>query len=644
MELKNLFYKESKVCITACFIVSATQDIIMSSSKLDFRLKMDHDGNREKVCICCMGKSGGMVLNDTMKALFAKHVYKDFGDFYEDEEYLPKGLCAGCKRKLLSLESQDEKQHRKLGLPPDYVAMLQHIKTIFNAARTRSSGDYDSYTCPCEYCFIGKASGRKIPVSQFVQEEKKKRGRDWSAERPEPGPSKPSGPTPSTSGSSSSSGSSTSKSGSAGKPRCFDCGQIKAPGHPHQCGRTGKLQAMWELASPKTRDMFTTKHLKEKFEEAKEAGKEGLVSLASRFGPPLEIKAKNAKENSIILTKEMLDQFRLQMDVSKTKALKASRFFKRVTGAKLEPYLQEYVMSSETCLTDFFETRNLEWTIYEKDPDDTQPRSRQKLLLKKVIREAVICSDVDGLKFFLLMQRYLDENSITKIGKILTFFGEFSIFYIQIRKYLSLTMTALISGLDSGRDFFKVCLTIHDKEERDQQPSKGQFFDKQYLNSGVKKVVILAAVEDCSERYENVKAVLEALGIDELDYVVAADGKMQNEVMGMSAPGCTHPCIYCEARYFKRTGTWDETTTVRTFGSCRKNATDFEMAEEKAKIPANFMNNIHQPLIGINEPDHKEVIDIVAICSLHLDLGIGNKLLFKANELAGSDLVNALVF
>ena len=170
---------------------------------------------------------------------------------------------------------------------------------------------------------------------------------------------------------------------------------------------------------------------------------------------------------------------------------------------------------------------------------------------------------------------------------------------------------------------------------------EGQYFDKQYLNSGVKKVIILAVVEDCSERYENVKAVLEALGIDELDYFLAADGKMQNECMGMSAPGCTHPCIYCEARYFKKTGTWDETTTPRTFGSCRKNAADFEKAEGKAKVPANFKNNIHQPLIGINEPDHREVIDVVAIASLHLDLGMGNKLLFKANELAGNDLVNA---
>ena len=401
----------------------------MSKSKLNFHLKMDHDGNCRKICIMCLKKSGGLELNDTTKALFARHVYADFGDYYEDEEFLPKGLCAGCERKLRSLDHEDEAQRRALGIPPDYVGLVKHIKDKLNKTSTRTSGEYDSYSCPCEMCLIGRTSGTKKIVSQFVRQEKKKRGRDWSAERSQqPTPDQPSGePTPSTSGSSgsgsSASGSSGKKADSTGKPRCYDCGQIKAPGYSHQCGRTGKLQAMWEIASPKTRDMFTAMHLKDKFQEAKEAGKDALVSLASRHGPPLQIKAKNATEKSITITKELIDQFRLQMDVSKTKALKASRFFKKATGAKLEPYLQEYIMSSDTCLSDFFETRKLEWTHYEKDPDDTQPRSKQKLLLKKVIRDAVICSDVDALKFFLLMERILDENAITKIGKILKFLG-----------------------------------------------------------------------------------------------------------------------------------------------------------------------------------------------------------------------------
>ena len=359
---------------------------------------MDHDGNCRKVCCLCLGKSGGLELNDTTKALFAKHVYKDFGDFYEDEEYLPKGLCAGCERKLRSLESENVKQRRSIGIPPDYAALVEHTKSILEAPRTRSSGEYDSFSCQCEMCFIGKSSGKKIPVSQFVRQEKKKRGRDWSAERPQqPVPSQP--------------------SGSTGKPRCFDCGQIKAPGHPHKCGRAGKIQAMLEIASPKTRDMFTSMHLKDKFQEAKEVGKEGLVSLTSRFGPPLQIKAKNAKEKSIMITRDMLDQFRLQMDIGKKKTLEASRFFKNITGATMEPYMQEYIMSSETCLTDFFETREINWIVYEREPDDTKPVSKQKLIKKTIKIEALICSDVEGLKFFLLMERYLDENVITKVGK-----------------------------------------------------------------------------------------------------------------------------------------------------------------------------------------------------------------------------------
>ena len=199
----------------------------------------------------------------------------------------------------------------------------------------------------------------------------------------------------------------------------------------------------------------------------------------------------------------------------------------------------------------------------------------------------------------------------------------------------------ITSGVDSGRNFFKVCLTIHSKDENPKvQPNK-KSFSKQYLNSGVKKVIILAAVENCCELYENVKEVFEALKLDEIDFVFCADGKMQNASMGMSAPSCTHPCIYCEGRYFSKTGTWDDNRTPRTFGSCRQNALKLEEAEEKAKIPANFMNNIHQPLIGTNEPDDTEILDVVPIAGLHLDLGIGNKLLFKANALSGSEIVSS---
>ena len=370
---------------------------------------MDHDGNCGKVCIVCTGKSGGLLLNDTLKDIFIRHIYSKIGNFEEDEEYLPKGICEGCARKLRSLDSP---KPRSLGILPNYQAMVANIKKHFDTPRTRSSGEFDPFACDCEYCLIGR-SLQKI-FSQFASQEKRKRGR--SIERPQPGPSQPNVPTPSTSGSSSSS-SSGSKSGSSEKPRCFHCGQIKAPGHPHQCGRTGKLQAMWEIASPKTRDMFTARHLKDKFQEAKEAGTEGLVSLSSRFGRPLEIKAKNAKEKSIMITREMLDQFRLQMDIGKKKTLEASRFFKNITGATMEPYMQEYIMSTETCLSDFFEIREINWIVYEREPDDTKPISKQKLVKKTIKIEALICTDIEGLKFFLLMERVLDENVITKVGK-----------------------------------------------------------------------------------------------------------------------------------------------------------------------------------------------------------------------------------
>ena len=49
---------------------------------------------------------------------------------------------------------------------------------------------------------------------------------------------------------------------------------------------------------------------------------------------------------------------------------------------------------------------------------------------------------------------------------------------------------------------------------------------KQAKNSGVKKLLIVGAVPHAAENYHNVKAILDQLEIDALEFTVAADVKM----------------------------------------------------------------------------------------------------------------------
>ena len=93
----------------------------------------------------------------------------------------------------------------------------------------------------------------------------------------------------------------------------------------------------------------------------------------------------------------------------------------------------------------------------------------------------------------------------------------------------------------------KVCLTVHDPDEKKdatKSPSKKKQkekrksrLQKKYLNSGVKRVIILALVENVPEKYYNVEKLLDMLKIESISFVLAADLKLQNVLCGIQAHG-----------------------------------------------------------------------------------------------------------
>ena len=155
---------------------------------------------------------------------------------------------------------------------------------------------------------------------------------------------------------------------------------------------------------------------------------------------------------------------------------------------------------------------------------------------------------------------------------------------------------------------------------------------KKYLNSGVKKCFILGLVQNLPENYENVRKLLEVIDIGSIQHHLACDMKLQNILCGIQGHSATHPCIYC-------TGSkpWNKPGELRTLGGIREQAKKFENASKSKKVAKNFFNCVHEPIIA-GEDDEK-IIDILPLPELHLGLGITNNLLFKANTLAGKDLV-----
>ena len=339
--------------------------------------KQDHDGNRRKICIFCLKKSKDCVLNDELRWIFANNVYESYELFVSHEKYLPTGLCSGCTRKVRSFK---EASQRSFELSPKYDELVEHVRSIVdpNQAQTRSRTPWDPFNCPCEICVLGRHSGKGFPTSRFIREEKRGRGR--SSERP--------------------------KEDLTPIKICPKCGGKIGRGIPHPCTRTSRFENVKNSLTPKTSLMLAKDIIAEEFQKALDKGDEKFASLTSKHGPPLKIKAHDVKDKTFIITEEMVNKLRLNLNISKTKAYEAGRMFKEYTGGKLEKGLKAFIFNSETCLSDFFKVTEMEFMAYNP-----------LKMLVPVKRQTVQCIDVEGLVFFLKMERLLPDEAITKIGQ-----------------------------------------------------------------------------------------------------------------------------------------------------------------------------------------------------------------------------------
>ena len=401
------------------------------------------------------------------------------------------------------------------------------------------------------------------------------------------------------------------------KNTCLKCFKvIEADGSRHPCVRDeSRMERLRQIVSPRTQVMLAKEVVKEKLAEAKQKG-EDVISFIGQHGRPLMVPIAGKKR--AVITREIMAKYRAQFGISKTKAYAQAQFFKEVTMSKLEHHLKDWIFKADTRISDFFETKTLDMLGYDIElGDDSKPIGSQKKCLHPVKREVLFCNDVPALVLFLMQERLLNEDDV--IIKI---------------------------GLDGGRGFIKVCLSVHDPKE-DQEleeemsnlnsPRKKKLKKKKatrtFKNNGVKKVMIIGLVEDVPEKYENIQKLLELLDLDEIEASYAVDMKLQNTMGGMQSHAATHPCVYCEG-----SKPWDKPAKARTLGSLREHAEAFQNAPEEEKIPKNFKNAIFDPLFNL--PDHYEMLDVMPIAELHLVLGITNTLLFKLNDIIGDDFVS----
>ena len=153
-------------------------------------------------------------------------------------------------------------------------------------------------------------------------------------------------------------------------------------------------------------------------------------------------------------------------------------------------------------LDSFFKLNKLVYRVNEKETN----------ISKNMEFPTIVCSDLPGLIDMVLEKCERQRDSIL----------------IKI-------------NVDGGGGFLKICASIFETD--DPTPRVCGTLSKKFLESGVKKILIVGLVPDVSENYVNVKRLWINCGVEKLrNYTVATDLKVFNILLGMMSYSSCHTC------------------------------------------------------------------------------------------------------
>ena len=160
-------------------------------------------------------------------------------------------------------------------------------------------------------------------------------------------------------------------------------------------------------------------------------------------------------------------------------------------------------------------------------------------------------------------------------------------------------------------------------------------------DGGVKKLLIIGIAQGILETYENVKAMMNLLNLEKIDFIIATDYKLCNILMGLQAHGCAFRCPFCKVRYnhFHDPNRQVCENNLRTLGDIRFWAKKFqehcewnypEDHSKGLKDAMDFYNCVRMPLFDL--PDSTPIWDITPLAELHLRLGCVNSIVEELNN------------
>ena len=536
---------------------------------------LTHDQCRSKICSIC-GQKGSKksmvtIVNGDKNHIRIKHLYPDFS-FDPDDQFQANGLCSRDRNLLRDIVNEKADREK---LP---AALVRYSDTDFGG---KCGTDLKDLTdCECPFC-----SKAKTNVGTPGPREKA----PFPKGRP-PSPSK------------------------AQKfvLTCSSCKVEVIEGKPHKCNVTKARKNLSKLLDedPVFKEMKAAETIREKAAEASSSSDIQLHTGGGKFMSipnPKPSTSKALYPGDTPVPAEAARQIFTAAGVSNNVGNLIAQGFRELKGRKFfEADLSGQLSALDRCLDDFYTSKDI--FIDSSNKDEVLNEAG------KVLRTLFYCPDVPGLFKHIMKQRGYPCNAEI---------------FVKV-------------GIDKGGRWLKVCANIERKWGPCSSPRykrrRANFKDgplaNRFKESGVKKLIPLAFIQDTTESYDNLCQIVQLLDLNSLEYCPAFDMKCGLTFLGLGTAASSYPCPYCNMHKddFADKKLFCEGGELRDFASISKNATAYQEAAKAHKgakklSAKEFESAEHSSLFASDEVDPQSlVVESIPPFPLHLLLGLGNQL------------------
>ena len=459
------------------------------------------------------------------------------------------------------------------------------------SVNTRSN---DNVVCGCSICQVGRLSGQDY--KKYEADLRQKTGRPRLTEPEE----------------------------AEAVAMCTYCHTEVGQGRPHECTRTEMQENLFDLVrnkSEKTQEQVTSKLLDAIYQN-KGVSKQGGVAILATKGAPKQVmvgKSRNAKP-SPKFTLEDMTKLQVSRNLSDKDTLAVASFIRVKAGRDaVQPNLKKALTDRNHELKDMFYKKEMVMKLKPKkkkdkqvETDSEEDESVEDALdgsgYKNVLRPGIFVKDVDEFTQFLVDERSLDPHD-----HIVQF------------------------GFDDGQGILKIMEIVKSNEVyKEQETTRSKYADgvcpKTSKLSSVKKMFVVGLIPDVQEIYPNVKAMLDELDLQGIEFGFSADIKIYLCIIGKQVASCTHPCVYCEGK-----APWEKTYEPLTIGSLFDWHQKYLDSGAKKSTAKKFQNVVNKPLL--TGEDSLKTLEVLNPPQLHIMTGVMGKLLTEMEKVTGEQFV-----